>query len=164
MTGLFDYREKYAGIAQTWTGVPMYFHDHFGPGRTAKVLSAKAEEAKAGPDRFGAVSGLTSKGTRAAEVKGVAFPNLLEPVDDLPPATVITHVRREGDRLLVRGITADNGVVKRVLVNEREAQPTDGNFAQWQIELPAAARVSAYAEDAAGNKEKSPHVVASPSR
>jgi hypothetical protein len=164
MTGLFNYREKYEGIEQTWTGVPAYFHDHFGPGRTAKVLSAKSKEVKSGGDRFHEVSGLTSKGTRAAEVKGLAFPKLLEPVDDLPPATVITHVRRKGDKLYVRGSTADNGVVKRVLVNDREAKSTAGNFAEWEIELPAADKVSAYAEDAAGNKEKRPHVVAAPSR
>src|SRR5262249_14054547 len=63
LTGLFDYREKYEGVKQTWTGVPMYFHDHFGPGKSAKVLSAKAKEVKSGPDRFREVSGLTSKGT-----------------------------------------------------------------------------------------------------
>lgn len=164
MTGLFDYRDEYPGVEQTWTGVPVYFHDHFGPGRTAKVLSVKAKEVQSSGDRFRAVPGLTSKGTRAAEVKGVAFPKLLEPVDDLPPATVITQVRREGGRLLVRGSTADNGAVKRVLVNGKEAKATAGNFAQWQVELPAADRVSAHAEDTAGNREMRPHVVAAPPR
>jgi hypothetical protein len=164
LTGLFDYRETYEGFEQTWTGVPLYFHDHFGKGRTAKVLSVKSKDVKENKDSFREVSGLTSKGTRAAEVKGVAFPKLLDPIDDLPPATVITHVRREGDKLLVSGVTADDGVVKRVLVNGKEAKATADNFAQWTIELPAADKLSAFAEDAAGNKEMRPHVVAAPSR
>jgi hypothetical protein len=58
----------------------------------------------------------------------------------------------------VSGVTADDGVVKRVLVNGKEARATADNFAQWHIELPAADKVSAFAEDAAGNKEKTPHV------
>src|SRR5262249_27577929 len=123
-----------------------------------------SKEVASGGDRFREVSGLTSKGTRAAEVKGVEFPKLLDPIDDQPPVTVITHIRRVGDRLHVRGSTADDGVVRRVLVNGREAKATAGNFAEWEIELPAAERVSAHAEDAAGNREKTPHVVAAPSR
>ena len=35
---------------------------------------------------------LTGDESRAAEVTDVAFPNPLHPVDDLPPATVITSV------------------------------------------------------------------------
>jgi hypothetical protein len=157
MTDVFPYRDKYEGIEQTWTGVPVYFHDHFGLGRTAKVLSAKAKEVKEGG--FREEPGLTTKGTRATEVKGVAFPKLLNPVDDQPPATVITHVVRRDGKLHVRGTTADNGTVKRVLVNGKEAKATAGNFIEWQIELPAADKVSAHAEDAAGNTEKRPHVV-----
>jgi hypothetical protein len=164
LTGLFDYRDKYDGIEQTWTGVPMYFHDHFGPGRTAKVFSAKAKEVASSGDRFREVPGLTSKGTRAAEVKGVAFPKLLDPIDDQPPVTVITHIRREGDRLHVRGSCADDGVVRRVLVNGREAKATADNFLEWRIEVPAAEKVSALAEDAASNKQKWAHVVVVPPR
>jgi hypothetical protein len=55
----------------------------------------------------------------------------------------------EGKRA-VRGTTSDNGPVKRVLVNGKEARAVAGNFAEWE----------AYAEDGAGNVEKRPHVVA----
>src|SRR5262249_34952096 len=96
MTGLFDYRETYQGIDQTWTGVPVYFHDYCGPGKAAKVLSVKARELATGGSKFRHESGLTGKSTRATEVKGVAFPKLLDPVDDLPPTSVITHVRKSG--------------------------------------------------------------------
>jgi hypothetical protein len=92
------------------------------------------------------------------------FPGPLNPVDDLPPATVITHWRRaEGGRLVVRGTTSDNGTVTRVLVNGREARATAPNFAEWEAVVPERpedeGELKARAEDAAGNVEKRPHVV-----
>jgi hypothetical protein len=85
------------------------------------------------------------------------FPRPLEVVDDLPPQTVITHVRRDGNKLIVRGTTADNGTVKRVLVNQHEAKAVRPNFAEWEAEVPLAPTVAAYAEDMAGNVERRPH-------
>jgi len=85
-------------------------------------------------------------------------------VDDRPPATVITHVatNHEG-QLLVRGTTADNGEVRRVLVNGTEARRVAPNFLQWEAILddprPPSMTVSAFAEDVAGNVEPRPHVV-----
>jgi hypothetical protein len=91
---------------------------------------------------------------KSAEAKDIAFPELLSPVDDLPPATVITSVSKG----VVRGTTADNGVVKRVLVNGIEAKPTGPNFSQWEATLDSAAKLEAWAEDAAGNVETNRHV------
>jgi hypothetical protein len=92
------------------------------------------------------------------------FPRPLAPVDDLPPATVITAAEPLGHgRVRVRGTTTDNGTVRRVLVNGREARSLAPNFAEWEISLANAPRaelqLTAWAEDAAGNKEKLPHVV-----
>jgi hypothetical protein len=91
------------------------------------------------------------------------YPGKLSPVDDLPPATVITSVTTERDgSLRVRGTTTDNGVVKRVLVNGRDAVATSPNFAQWQITFEKASvptSLSAHAEDAAGNIEPREHLV-----
>jgi len=93
----------------------------------------------------------------------VSFPQLLDPVYDLPPATVVTAFRRNGNKLIVSGTTSDNGVVKRVFVNGYEARPTRENFAEWEITLDAAAGgptiISAHAEDAAGNVELRPHTM-----
>jgi hypothetical protein len=73
---------------------------------------------------------------------------------------VITHVRRAAGTVTVRGTTADNGAVRRVVVNGREAKPLAPNFAEWQVELGAGeAAVTARAEDAAGNVEPRPHTV-----
>ena len=61
----------------------------------------------------------------------------------------------------MRGTTADNGTVKRVVVNGKEAQATAPNFAQWEVTIEAsgALRLQAHAEDAAGNVEPRPHVL-----
>jgi hypothetical protein len=84
-------------------------------------------------------------------------------VDDLSPVTVITHVSRAKGKLNVSGTTSDNGTVKRVLVNGREAQALAPNFAEWEVVLEdagsAEVKLAAQAEDAAGNVEKMPHVL-----
>lgn len=140
------------------TGVPVFVHDWFGPGRHAKVVSTKAPDKSGDGLDYRDEPLLTGDESRVAEVRGVAFPQLLTPVDDLPPATVITHVRRAGDKLVVRGTTSDNGTVVRVRVNGQEARATVANFAEWEAVLPASvAKVEAGAEDAAGNVEKRPH-------
>ena len=89
------------------------------------------------------------------------LPKAMEPVDDLPPVTVITHVKRLAEgKLIVRGTTSDNGEVKKVNVNGKEAKATRSNFAEWEIVLDgvkAGQSLTAHAEDAAGNVEKTPH-------
>jgi len=94
--------------------------------------------------------------------KEVDYPKPLAPVDDLPPATVITFVGQPASgKLVVRGTTSDNGRVKRVLVNGREAQPIARNYAEWEVTLESPAsgelELTAHAEDAAGNVESTPH-------
>jgi hypothetical protein len=163
MTGLFNYREEYPDIAQTWTGVPTYFHDYYGPGKAAKVLSVKAKEVTESGDAFREEPGLTSKLTRARVAEGVPFPKLLDPVDDLPPVSVITHVRKSGGKWIVRGTTSENGTVTKVLVNGQAARPLAANFAEWEAVLESGiGEIRAQATDAAGNVEPRPHVVAVP--
>jgi hypothetical protein len=149
---------------KTPQGVSVYVHDWYGPGRHALVLSTASPEYKRAPGRFHAEPPLTGDESRVAEVHDVAFPKLLDPVDDLPPTTVITDVTRmAGGRVRVRGTTADNGTVKRVVVNGKEARPVRGNFAEWEVEVEGGSggplRLRAYAEDAAGNVERRPHLV-----
>jgi hypothetical protein len=141
-------------------GVPIYLHDWFGPGRHAMVVSTKSGEYRADPERYRAEANLTGDESRVAEVKDIVFPKLLDPIDDLPPTTVITHIRRlEGGKLRVQGTTADNGDVLRVLVNGQNAKALRPNFAEWEITLDSTATVEAHAEDAAGNVEKRSHRV-----
>jgi hypothetical protein len=145
------------------TAVPIYLHDWYGPGKTAKILSTKARELKDDGLDYKQDSPLTGDASRVAVVENVAFPKVPEAVDDLPPTTVITEVRQEEGKIIVRGVTADNGTVVRVLVGGKEASALERNFARWEAVLsgvPAGTlRLSAYAEDAAGNIEQTPHRV-----
>lgn len=143
---------------KTETGVPCFFHDYYGPGRHAKVMSVKTKELTSDGLSYRAEPPLTGNESRVAEVSDVEFPTLLTPKDDLPPATVILNVEPRGDKLLVRGIVSDNGEVVRVVVNGENAK-VDSATGDWEIEVPPSDEIKAHSEDAAGNVEKLEHVV-----
>ena len=100
---------------------------------------------------------------RAAEVTRIAFPELLAPVDDLPPATLITGIASEGTKRIVRGVAHDNGEIATVTVNGHSAKITaqHAGVADWAITLdaPADGRYLAKATDRTGNAELTPHEV-----
>jgi hypothetical protein len=151
-------------MPKTPKGVPIYLHDYFGPGRDAKVVSTRAKDLINDGSTYRSEPPLTGDESRVTEVRDIMFPQLLEPIDDLPPNTVITHVSTpRAGQVLVRGTTSDNGRVKTVLVNGQAARSLRANFAEWEISLPAAKtgdlKLEAYAEDEAGNVEKQPHIV-----
>jgi len=88
---------------------------------------------------------------------------VLAPVDDLPPATVITAVIRQADgRVRVRGTSSDNGRIERVMVNDVEATPLAPDYSEWEAVLKPGPRITAWAQDAAGNRELTPHQVGWP--
>jgi hypothetical protein len=140
-------------------GISYYFHDFFGPGRVTRVVSAQFPEMMR-DGKYEPIDGFTGKDVRAADVSGVRFPELLQPVDDLPPATLITSVRTVKGAVLVRGLTQDNGEVAAVAVNGKPArlQPAEAGIAEWEIslELPKDRHLTARATDRAGNQEKQP--------
>jgi hypothetical protein len=149
---------------KTAKGVPVYLHDWFGAGRHALVVSTRSPEFKSDPQKFRPEPPLTGDESRVAEVRDIPLPKILDPIDDLPPTTVITHVSRPAaGRVLVRGTTADNGAVKRVLINGKEARAVAANFAEWEITLDeqpsGEVTLRAHAEDEAGNVEQRPHMV-----
>ena len=142
-------------------GVPVFVHDHFGDGRHAKVVSTRAKDLLADGNKYKPAPPLTGNESVVAEVDNVEFPELLDPVDDLSPATVITHVRRDGDKTIVEGVTHDNSIIETVTVNGRPAKltrHTDGVL-DWRIELSVkkGGTVEAVATDRAGNVEQTPH-------
>jgi hypothetical protein len=143
--------------------MPVYLHDHYGPGRHAKLVWQHSKMLANDGLKYREEKPLTGQyygmHTAVAEVKDVSFPKILDPVDDLPPTTVITHVVRREGKLVVRGTTADNGAVKKVRVNGVEAKALSANFTEWEAVVADAAKVTAHAEDEAGNVEKTPHVV-----
>ena len=139
--------------------VAYYFHDS-GEGNVRKVLSAKfADEMSDAVYR--PIEGFTGKDVRAAEVKNVPFPTLLDPVDDLPPATMITSVEKVKGKLLVKGISQDNGDVGWVTVNDRPAKiiSSHAGVVDWEVtlDLPQDQKLTAHASDKAGNTEKTGH-------
>ncbi len=147
----------------TVKGVPVFIHDYFGPDRDAKVVSTKTYELHDDKLDYKDVPLLTGDESRAAEVHGVPFPALLHPVDDQPPATVITQISRTKEgKLRVRGVASDDGEIRKVVVNGLPATATAANFAEWEILLDNVKgqdNITAHAEDAAGNVEKHPHVI-----
>jgi hypothetical protein len=140
--------------------VAYYFHDTPQPGAMTRVVSVKFPEAMKDGD-YRSIAGWTGPDVRAAEVKEVPFPELLAPVDDLPPATMITDLRREGGKLRVRGVAEDNGEIAGIAVNGQPARiiSQHAGVADWEItlEAPAGVRLTAAATDRAGNKELTPH-------
>ena len=95
-----------------------------------------------------------------------AYEEELEPIDDQPPATVVTDLSRRGPILTVRGTTSDDGPVARVLVNGREARPLRPDFAEWEVLLDLDPdpdsrefEIRAHAEDVTGNVERLDHVL-----
>ncbi len=96
--------------------------------------------------------------------KPTGFPAPLAPIDDRPPVTVVTRIRLQHDgRLLVQGVTADDGDVRSVRVNGRSARPIAANYSQWEVVLEGsdarAPSLVACAQDAAGNVELTSHEV-----
>src|SRR5262249_44098857 len=106
---------------------------------------------------------LTGDESVVAQAKDLAWPQLLQPANDLPPATVILSVRRQQDQLAVKGLSHDNGVISSVTVNGQAAkldrlQP--GHlYCTTSLPLSKDGRVVAAATDEAGNRETLAHVV-----
>jgi len=143
--------------------VAYYFHDYPAEGRVTKVMSAKFTGEMS--DDYRSIEGFTGKDVRAAEVKDAAFPTLIEPVDDLPPATMITSIQKVKERLLVHGVSQDNGDIASVTVNGQSAKiiSSHAGVADWEISLAldktSKKRLVAQAVDRAGNSEKTAHTV-----
>lgn len=154
---------------KTSTSVPVYLHDYYGPGRHAKIVSTHSKDFDKSDPSYREEKPLTGRDSRVKEVADVSFPQLLDPVDDLPPATAITwplvgHTARlEGNDLVVRGVSTDNVKTKQVLVNGVPARNLDFDFHVWEARLtgvkPGPLTITAVAEDAAGNVEQDGHKI-----
>ena len=138
-------------------GVAYYFHDYFTPGTATRVVSAKFPGMMSDGE-YKSVEGFTGPDVRAREVTGVEFPTLLEPVDDLPPATMITSVRVSKGKRIIQGVAHDNGEIAAVTVNGHAAKilSAESGVATWEIILdgPRDGAVVAKSIDKAGNEEQ----------
>lgn len=142
-------------------GVPYYIHDYYGQGRHARLVSLKAPELMQDGHEYREEQPLTGDQSRVAEVKGVEWPTLLNPVDDLPPATIITSVKSHANSITVTGVTHDNGDIQSITINGHKAVilhsaagVTDWTFTASATDLQT---IVATATDTAGNVELTPH-------
>jgi hypothetical protein len=161
--------------------VMLVMHDAFGPDQDAVVLPATQSPPPEGvPAGLAFSPGSTVEGPQGLYFAGrgetlvasgdVAFPEddpLLNQVDRIPPATVITwpthreRVRLSGDgSLTVRGVSLDASGVASVTVNGYDATVAD-NGMDWSItftDVPEGGlELSAVAVDTAGQSEQMPH-------
>lgn len=148
---------------RTEKGVPIYIHDWYGKGRHAKVVSTRAKDLLGDGNKYREDEPLTGNESRVAEVKNVKFPKLLDPVDDLPPATIVLSATSTGSRHRVRGISHDNGEIASVSVNGQKAKilSVRAGVVDWEImlEKPKKGMIYAFATDKAGNAEQTGHHV-----
>ena len=142
-------------------GVPVYLHDYFGPGRTAKVASIAAVDLMKEGTAWRQEPPLTGGDSVVAEVPDMPFPQLLDPVDDLAPVTVITGTQRKDGKLIVTGITHDNGTIDGITVNGDTARimSSTAGVTDWQIETAPTGKITASAKDKAGNIERHAHEI-----
>jgi len=142
--------------------VSYYFHDTLAPGTVTRVASLKLPKIS-NDAAYRSIANWSGPEGRAAEVKSISFPELLAPVDDLPPATLITSITSDGAKRFVRGVSHDNGGIATVTVNGQSAKITtqQAGVADWTLTLaaPADGRYLAKATDRAGNAELTPHEV-----
>jgi hypothetical protein len=133
------------------------FHDFPNAGTVSRVTHLRGEVISTGRSS----SDLPGPDTSITTEAGVEFPELLAPIDDLPPATLIAHVTVAGARIHVRGVTHDNGEIAQVTVNGIAAKITtqQAGVADWSVTLerPADDRLVARSSDRAGNQEQTPH-------
>jgi len=148
---------------KTERSVPVYLHDWYGVGRHAEIVSTRAKDVKSKIGEYREDRPLTGDESRVREVSDVEFPELLAPIDDSPPASVILGTQRSGDRVLVEGVSFDNTSVARVAVSGVAAKLVEkaSGVVYWSAEIPTGAgksiEVRAHATDAAGNTEQNSH-------
>ena len=157
---LFNRGGQTRGIQFVDQGVPYYLHDYYGTGRHAKIVTTSAKNILTDGNKYHQEPPLTGDESVVAEVANVDWPILLDPVDDLPPATIITSVRKERGKLIVTGISHDNGTITSVAINGQAAEcsPQIAGVVDWRIELSGMpTSIVAVAADDARNVEQTGH-------
>lgn len=141
--------------------VPYDIHDDDGQGRHARLVSLKAPELMQDGREYREQNPLAGDQSRVAEVKGAEWPTLLTPVDNLPPATIITSVKSHANSITVTGVTHDNGDIQSITTNGHKAAILHSAFGVTDWTLTASATdlqtIVATATDTAGHVELTLH-------
>lgn len=153
-------------VEPVMAGVPIYVHDHYGPGRHAKVVATSAKDLLDDGNEYRSEPPVTGSQARVTEVTDIEWPTLLDLTDTLPPATIVLSVHQNKDGLMVRGVSHDNGTITKIRVNERNASivSSEAGVVDWEIQLPKPddGKITAFAIDEAGNVETFSHMVMVP--
>jgi hypothetical protein len=152
------------------SGVPVIIHDLFGSGKHASFVSSRDTRFNKNKANFREQKPFTGEDSRVADAPDAKFPNLLNPIDDQPPATIITWpihglpvtLSKDGT-LEIRGTSTDDYKIQEVSVNGVKASDIDYNFGQWTAKLSGLKtgthKLTATAIDTSGNREQTPHEI-----
>ncbi len=139
-----------------------YFHDTPMRGKVTRVVHGNAPRETPAANAQ-SIDGWTGRDARALVAPAVTFPQLLDPLDDLPPASLLTHITVDGKQHVIRGVSHDNGRIATVVVNGKPATiiRQHAGVADWSITLdaPADGRYHVTATDEARNTERTPHIL-----
>ncbi len=148
--------------------ITMYLFDWFGPGQAAKVIPSK--QTRNDGLSYSTLPPHFDSTVKVAQIGNPTFPtNPIQPVDHLPPVTVILYPAAEQvfpanqAQIVVRGTCVDNSQIVSVTVNGVAATSLKDNFREWEAVLtnlsPGELTIEARAEDAMGNLELNPHTL-----
>jgi len=153
--------------AQPTPDLTLYLHDYFGPGQDAKVIPAT--QTRNDGLNYQYMTPVFEQTVKVA-ITNVPFPqNPINPVDGMPPATVITYPGKEQSlpsnttSITVRGTCIDASQVTSVTVNGVPATPLENNFTLWEVTLNNLQNgqytLTATGVDEFGNQELNPHKI-----
>ena len=151
-------------------GVPVVVHDLFGEGKHAKFVSSRDVQYTRDKARYRKQQPYTGEESRVTDTPEAKFPKLLDPIDDQPPATIITWPHRgvpvklgQGGTLEVRGTSTDDYEIAEVMVNGVKVTDLDYNFTEWSVKLsglkPGKLKLVARTTDKSGNSEETAHTL-----
>lgn len=153
--------------AESTPDLTLYLHDWFGTGQDAKVIpSAQTRNDGLNYQDMSPVFEQTVK----VAITDVPFPqNPINPVDGMPPATVIIYPANyqsfpsNTNSITVHGTCIDASTVTSVTVNGIAATPLENNYTLWEVTLTNLPfgdnTLTAKAVDEFGNEELNPHKI-----
>ena len=152
------------------SGVPVIVHDLFGAGKHAKFVSSRDVQFTKAKARYREQKPYTGEESRVTDTPEAKFPKLLDPIDDQPPATIITWPKRglpvklgKSGTLEVGGTSTDDYKIVRVVVYSVEVNDLDYNFTGWSVKIsslkPGKVKLTALATDKVGNREQTAHIL-----
>lgn len=146
----------------------LYLYDWFGPNQAAKVIPAN--QTRNDGLTYVSMYPIFNDDVIVAQTTNPPFPQSpIQPIDNLPPATVITYPANgqafpaDQSEIVVKGTAIDASAITSLTVNGVAAVPVKDNYLQWEATLtnigPGELTIVTSAEDEFGNVEMNPAMV-----